>query len=117
MSEEQASLTANFQSFIQFADAQGLAYQISVVSTDMQGGFGGPQCSGNPAPQRPNGMDQAACGYFADGNGDNTRQNPDWRIITPDEQPSAEVTYGYCDARNEWGWRREGLRISVSSAF
>jgi len=39
------------------------------------------------------GMDQAACGYFADGNGDNTQQNPDWRIITPDEQPSPEVAF------------------------
>jgi len=93
MSDEQASLTANFASFIQFADAQGLAYQISVVSTDMSGGFGGPQCTANATPQRPMGMDQAACGYFADGNGDNTQQNPDWRIITPDEQPSPEVAF------------------------
>ena len=114
MSDEQASLTANFQSFIQFADAQGLAYQISVVSTDMNGGFGGPQCTSNATPQRPVGMDQAACGYFADGNGDNTQQNPDWRIITPDEQPSPEVAF---TAIGTQGTSGAGTEKGLESAY
>lgn len=92
MSDEQASLTSNFQSFIQFADAQALNYQIAVVSTDMQGGQGG-ACSGNPSPQRPGGATQGACGYFADGDGANNMVNADWRLISPDEQPSPEVAF------------------------
>lgn len=114
MSDEQASLTANFASFIQFADAQGLAYQISVVSTDMSGGFGGPQCTGNATPQRPMGMSQAACGYFADGNGTNTQQNPDWRIITPNEQPSPEVAF---TAVATQGTRGSGTEKGLESAY
>ncbi len=94
MSDEQASLTSNFSSFIQFADAQGLDYQISVVSTDVQGGFPGPMCPpvGTEA-QRPMGMSQGACGYFADGNGDATQVDPEWRLVTPNEQPSPEAAF------------------------
>ena len=93
MSDEQASLTSNFESFIQFADAQGLDYQISVVSTDVQGGFPGPMCPASPTAQRPMGMAQGACGYFADGNGDATQVNPEWRLVTPMEQPSPEAAF------------------------
>src|SRR5262249_32833488 len=35
MFEEQTALTANFSSFIQFADAQQIDYQIGVTSTDV----------------------------------------------------------------------------------
>ena len=87
MSEEQASLTANFQSFIQFADAQALDYRIAVVATDVDG------CPNPRPPQRPNGLDQGQCGYFADGNGDGSARDPGWRLITPDEQPSAEAAF------------------------
>lgn len=87
MSEEQASLTANFQSFIQFADAQALDYRLAVVSTDMD------ICPSPASPTRPASMDQGRCGYFADGNGLGTLQNPDWRLITPDEQPSPEDAF------------------------
>ncbi|MCA9552004.1 MAG: choice-of-anchor D domain-containing protein [Myxococcales bacterium] len=87
MSEEQASLTANFQSFIQFADAQALDYRIAVVTTDVDG------CPNPTSPQRPVTLNQGQCGYFADGNGDNTLRDPSWRLITPDEQPSAETAF------------------------
>jgi hypothetical protein len=91
MGEEQASLTANFSSFIQFADAQALDYRISVVTTDMEGGlFGGVPCTAGQA-QRPNGMPQGACGFFADGN--DATQNTEWRWISPNEQPSPEAAF------------------------
>ncbi len=38
MSEEQASLAANFQAFIEFAEAQGLDYHLAVTTTDVSGG-------------------------------------------------------------------------------
>ncbi len=38
MSEEQASLAANFLSFIRFADAQGLDYHMAITTTDTSGG-------------------------------------------------------------------------------
>jgi len=38
-------------------------------------------------------MDQGRCGYFADGNGSGTARNPDWRLITPDEQPSPDDAF------------------------
>lgn len=88
MSDEQASLGANFTSFINFADAQGLDYQIAVVSTDVSG------CPGNASPQRPTALDQGQCGYFADGDGDASQVNADWRMITPTEQPSPEAAFG-----------------------
>lgn len=93
MSEEQASLTGNFSSFIQFADAQALDYRIAVVTTDIEGDiFGGTACPNPPVAQRPAGLPQGACGYFSDGN-DMTGANPDWRLITPDEQPSPEAAF------------------------
>ncbi len=92
MGEEQASLTANFSSFIQFADAQALDYRIAVVSTDMDGDpFGAGGCPNPGDPNRPSTLPQAACGYFADGN--ETTANPDWRLVTPSEQPSPEAAF------------------------
>ncbi len=35
MSEEQTSIASNFQAFIQFADSQGLDYQLGVTTTDV----------------------------------------------------------------------------------
>jgi hypothetical protein len=86
MSEEQASLASNFSSFIQFADSQALDYRIATVTTDVDG------CPATTA-QRPANLDQGQCGYFADGNGDETQQNPSWRLITPDEEPSPEQAF------------------------
>jgi hypothetical protein len=92
MSEEQNALTGNFASFIQFADAQALDYRLAVVTTDIEGfGIGGQQCPTNPQAQRPMGTPQGACGYFADGNA--TQSDPAWRLVTPDEQPSAEAAF------------------------
>jgi len=54
------------------------------VSTDVD------SCPANQA-QRPLGMQQGKCGYFADGNP--TQRDPNWRIITPDEQPSASAAF------------------------
>jgi hypothetical protein len=92
MSEEQAALTGNFSSFIQFADAQALDYRIAVVTTDVEGEvFGGTACPASLTAMRPRGLPQGACGYFADGN--ESTSNPDWRLITPDEQPSPEAAF------------------------
>lgn len=94
MSEEQSSIVGNFSSFIQFADAQALDYRLAVVSTDIEGDVfgGGLPCPVPAVGQRPVGVPQGACGYFADGN-DTGALNPDWRLVTPDEQPSAEAAF------------------------
>lgn len=86
MSAEQASLTQNFSSFIAFADAQALDYRIAVVSTD------GDSCPTPTPAERPAGMDQGRCGYFADGSATGQR-DPNWRLITPDEQPSPAAAF------------------------
>lgn len=92
MSEEQASLTQNFASFIQFADAQALDYRIAVITTDIEGDlFGGAECPRPLVAMRPAGEPQGACGYFADGN--ETTRNADWRLVTPEEQPSPEAAF------------------------
>jgi hypothetical protein len=41
MGEEQASLAANFLSFVRFADAQGLDYHMAITTTDVSGGENG----------------------------------------------------------------------------
>jgi hypothetical protein len=86
MSAEQASLTQNFDSFIAFAEAQALDYRIAVVSTD------GDACPNPPPADRPPGMAQGRCGYFADGSASG-QTDPDWRLITPDEQPSPAAAF------------------------
>ncbi len=86
MSAEQASLTQNFDSFIAFADAQALDYRIAVVSTDVDA------CPNPPPAERPAGMDQGRCGYFADGSATGQR-DANWRLITPDEQPSPAAAF------------------------
>lgn len=86
MSAEQASLTNNFQSFLSFADAQALDYQIAVVSTDVD------SCPSPTPAERPNRMDQGRCGYFADGSATG-QQDPNWRMITPDERPSPNQAF------------------------
>lgn len=82
MGEEQASLSANFQSFIDFAEAEQLDYHISVVSTDASA-----DCT-SLGGERPSDLDQGKCGYFANGDGDNRRTDPSWRIITPASTPN-----------------------------
>lgn len=93
MSEEQTSLIGNFRSFIQFADSQALDYHLAVVTTDVDDVTTFGSCPNPLVAQRPNGVGQGACGYFADGDFQNAQRDPDWRIVTPDEQPSAEAAF------------------------
>lgn len=108
MSEEQAGLTANFQSFIQFADAQALDYRLAVVATDVD------VCANPLSPNRPTTMDQGQCGYFADGNGAGTEQNPAWRLITPDEQPSPDAAFSAIATQ---GINGSGLERGLEAAY
>lgn len=93
MSEEQANLIDNFRSFIQFADSQALDYHLSVVTTDVDDVVNFGNCPNPLQGQRPGGVGQGACGYFADGSWDGSQQDPEWRIVDPNEQPSAEVAF------------------------
>ena len=113
MSEEQAGLIGNFQSFIQFADSQALDYRIAVVTTDVDA------CSnGNTNAQRPNGYREGQCGYFSQGSNDTGVSDPNWRLITPDEQPSADVAFttiasqGINGSGNEAGLQAAYLALS-----
>lgn len=109
MSDEQANLSANFSSFIAFADNLELDYQVAVVTTDVEGGFPGPRCPSPLVGARPSGLAQGACGYFADGNADGSRQDPAWRIIDRTTLPSpgaafaATVIQGTHGSGNEQG--------------
>lgn len=109
MSEEQASLTGNFQSFIQFADSQALDYRIAVVTTDVD-----PCFNGNTGAQRPLGYREGQCGYFAEGNNDSGTRDPNWRLITPDEQPSAEVAFTTIAAQ---GINGSGTEAGLQAAY
>ena len=106
MSEEQASLTANFRSFIQFADAQALDYRIGVVSTDAF------RCPLPGAPERPSNFAQGSCGYFADGNP--FERNADWRLIRPDTQPDAQTAFEVVAAQGTTG---SGTELGLEAAF
>lgn len=109
MSDEQANLSANFSSFIAFADNLELDYQIGVVTTDVEGGFPGPRCPSPLVGARPSGLAQGACGYFADGNADGSQRDPTWRIIERRTLPSpgaafaATVIQGTHGSGNEQG--------------
>jgi hypothetical protein len=70
MSEEQTSLSSNFQAFIQFATAQQIDYQIGVTTTDID--------EGNPAE----------AGRLVPISG-----NPADRIVTPRTQPAPETVF------------------------
>lgn len=67
MFEEQTALSSNFAAFIQFAEAQGIEYQLAVTTTDVDGGEDGRfvPLSGNPAD----------------------------RIVTPQTQPDPETVF------------------------
>jgi hypothetical protein len=93
MSEEQTNLIDNFRSFIQFADSQALDYHLSVVTTDVDDVVNFGNCPNPLMGQRPGGVGQGACGYFADGSWDGSQQDPAWRIVDPNEQPSAEIAF------------------------
>jgi hypothetical protein len=113
MSEEQASLTANFESFIQFADAQALDYRIAAITTDIEGGiFGGTPCPGSLVPLRPAGTPQGACGYFADGNV--AASDPAWRLVTPDEQPSPATAFAAIASQGTDG---SGTETGLQAAY
>ena len=70
MSEEQTSLSSNFQAFIQFATAQQIDYQIGVTTTDIDEGQ--PPEAGRLMP---------------------ISGNPADRIVTPRSQPTPEVLF------------------------
>ena len=106
MSEEQASLTANFQSFIQFAEQQALDYQIGVVSTDAR------NCPRPGTPDRPSRFDQGQCGYLADGNP--TERNPAWRFIRPNTMPDAETAFGVVASQ---GINGSGSELGLEAAY
>lgn len=108
MSEEQASLTANFQSFMNFAQAQGLDYQLAVVTTDTD------NCPSNPPAQRPANMSQGQCGYFADGQHTNNPRDPSWRIIRPETQPSPLAAF---TAIATQGINGSGLERGLDAAY
>ncbi|MBI2377622.1 MAG: choice-of-anchor D domain-containing protein [Deltaproteobacteria bacterium] len=114
MSEEQDSLTSNFSAFIQFADAQALDYRIAVISTDVEGdGLFGGACPAALPPMRPVDLSQGACGYFADGSAEGLR-DPDWRLVTPDEQPSPLVAFG---ALGHQGIEGSGTEQGLQAAY
>ncbi|MBK8011147.1 MAG: choice-of-anchor D domain-containing protein [Deltaproteobacteria bacterium] len=95
MQEEQVSLTENFSSFMRFAEAHRLDYQIAVVSTDVDGSFSA-ACPQPLVAERPGRQAMGACGYFADGTGAGVASpssDPNWRIIAPDEYPSPDVAF------------------------
>lgn len=69
MYEEQTSLSANFDAFIRFADAQNIDYQLGVTTTDVDSS--GPQ--GRLVPLTGNAQD---------------------RIVTPYTQPAPETVFG-----------------------
>lgn len=94
MSDEQANLSANFSSFIAFADNLELDYQLGIVTTDVEAGFPGPRCPSPLTPSRPSDLSQGACGYFADGNADNSLVDPSWRIIERRTLPSPATAFG-----------------------
>jgi hypothetical protein len=109
MSEEQTSLAGNFQSFISFAEAQGLDYRLGVVTTDVDS-----NCTTPPAANRPGGTPQGACGYFADGNQDSGIGDPSWRLITPDEQPSPAEAFTQIATQ---GINGSGSEAGLQAAF
>lgn len=109
-------MVGNFASFIQFADAQALDYRLSVVTTDIEGFSGLPGSQPCPTPltgQRPVGTPQGACGYFADGN-ENGQTDPSWRLVTPDEQPSAEAAFTAIAAQ---GINGSGNETGLAAAY
>ena len=96
MDQEQASLTANFSSFLEFAERQAIDYRIAAVTTDMEGlsPASNRPCPAPPLATRPAELPQGACGYFADGSWDRARQDPSWRLVGPLTQPSPTQAFG-----------------------
>ena len=76
MGQEQAALGSNFQAFIQFAEAQGLEYQLGVTTTDTDD-EAGRLTSANPGTQRQSSVTGPA-------------QN---RIVTPQTTPSPSAVF------------------------
>lgn len=101
MSEEQEALRENFDAFISGATRSGLDYQIAVVSTDVD------DCPTPISDSRPPDMDQGKCGYFADGDAYEEQSNPDWRLISPEEQPSPRVAFAATSAQGILGSKDE----------
>jgi hypothetical protein len=94
MSSRQQNLANNFGSFMQFANSQGLDYHIAVVSTDVIEESVQPMSLCPDVAQRPDGMQEGQCGFFADGNAfdsTNPMMDPTWRIITRTTLPSPEM--------------------------
>jgi len=97
MGEEQASLSANLGSFLQFAQAQQIDYQVAVTTTDVEGGEDG---------------------RFVPVTG-----NPSDRIVTPRTQPSPEsvfaanISVGTSGSANEQGLQAAYLALSNPLIF
>ncbi len=110
METEQASLAANFNSFIAAAEQQDLNYRIGVISTDMTG------CPYPAQTHRPAGLAQGACGYFADGAGARTGgpRHPDWRMIDPGEQPSVAEAFSAVATQGTGG---SGIEKGLEAAY
>lgn len=106
MTEEQASLTANFRSFIQFAETQALDYQIAVISTDMS------TCPWPVAPDRPSRLPQGRCGYFADGSP--FERDPSWRLIRPGTEPDPETAFEVVATQ---GTNGSGIELGLEAAY
>lgn len=99
MRDEQAALGANFQAFIQFAEAQGLDYQIGVTTTD-EGRDGGRLVSAQPGTTH---------GATADG--------PEaFRIVSPTSEPSPDTVFAAnvsLALSGDEGSRESGLLAAV----
>jgi hypothetical protein len=94
MAMRQQNLANNFGSFMQFANSQGLDYHLAVVSTDV---IEDSVLPADPCPdvqQRPAGLLEGQCGFFADGSAADSldpMMDPSWRIITRNTLPSPEA--------------------------
>ena len=106
MSAEQAALTENFRSFIQFAETQLLDYQIGVVSTEAK------NCPRPGTADRPPLFEQGQCGYLADGNA--AESDPTWRLIRPDTLPSPQTAFAVVAAQGIDG---SGEELGLEAAY
>lgn len=109
----QASLAANFSSFIHEAVVQAYDYHMSVVTHDQGDETPGFDCSTQPA-MRPAGMPQGKCGYFADGDPMFTNVDPAWKIITPLTQPSVEEAFNTIAVQGSIG---AGIERGLEGAY
>lgn len=111
MEREQANVIANAGRFLEVLEAAGADYQLAVVSTDMEGGASG----GCPmTPDRPAGLAEGGCGYFAEGDG--AAAHPSWRIVDAGDAPSPREAFARVANLGLGGSAREaGLRAAATA--